>query len=333
MAVPERVTLKTLADELGLNVSTVSRVLNAPPGSETKWASDETIERITRLAAERGYVRNPHAASLRTAKSDLVGVIVPRLQDYVLATIYEGIDAAAAERGLLSVVANSLDNPATTRAKAESLLARRADGLVFGDARAGDPLLGELAARGVPLALVSRRLDGHVSVSCDDAEGGRQIAEHIVASGRRRIAVIAGARYASTTRDRLDGFSRTLDAHGIALPESAIHYAGFDANAGKAAISAILASGEVPEAIFAVNDFVAIGAISELQSRGLSVPGDVAVAGFNDTPLAEAVNLTTVRSPMAEMGRAALEKLLDIADGRGAESERLTPELVVRESA
>ncbi|GAA3597440.1 LacI family DNA-binding transcriptional regulator [Klugiella xanthotipulae] len=333
MDVTEPVTLKTLAGELGLNVSTVSRVINAEPGTEAKWASPATIRRIQELAHERGYARNPHAASLRTSRSDLVGVIVPRLQDYVLATIYEGIDAAAEASGRVTVVANSLDDPARQRLRTESLLARRVDGLIFGDAHQDSPYLDELAARGVPLTLVSRRRAGHVSVTCDDIAGGRLAATHLVSTGRRRFAVIAGARYASTTLDRVGGFLAVLAEHGIGESEVDLHYTGFDAPAGQRAIADILGTDTRPEAVFAVNDFAAIGAIGALQKRGISVPDDIAVVGYNDTPIAQAVNLTTVRSPMIEMGRLGFDKLLALIDKEAVDSERLTPEFVVRSTA
>jgi LacI family transcriptional regulator len=330
MDVTEPVTLKTLAGELRLNVSTVSRLLNAEPGTESKWASPETIRRVQALARARGYARNPHAASLRTARSDLIGVIVPRLQDYVLATIYEGIDAAAEARGRMTVVANSLDDPTRQRLRTESLLARRVDGLIFGDAHLESPYFDELAARGVPLTLVSRRRAGHVSVTCDDDAGGRLAALHLLSTGRRRFAVIAGAQYASTTVDRVGGFLAVLAEHGIGGADVDIKYTGFDAPAGRQAISEILAAELRPEAVFAVNDFAAIGAIGALQMLGISVPDDIAVVGYNDTPIAEAVNLTTVRSPMTEMGRLGFDKLLSLLDKEEVESERLTPELAVR---
>lgn len=333
MDVTEPVTLKTLAGELGLNVSTVSRVINAEVGTETKWASPDTIRRIQELARQRGYARNPHAASLRTSRSDLVGVIVPRLQDFVLATIYEGIDLAAEASGRTTVVANSLDDPARQRLRTESLLARRVDGLIFGDAHQHSPYLDELAARGIPLTLVSRRRAGHISVTCDDVIGGRLAAAHLLATGRTRFAVIAGAEYASTTLDRVGGFLSVLDEHGIGKSDVDIHYTGFDAPAGQRAIAQILESEYRPDAVFAVNDFAAIGAIGSLQAKGISVPDDVAVIGYNDTPIAEAVNLTTVRSPMVEMGRRGFEKLLAIIDKQDVDSERLAPHFIARGTA
>ena len=326
------VTLKLLAKELGLNVSTVSRVLNDPAGAESKWAAAATTERIISLARERGYSRNPHAASLRTSRSDTVGVIVPRLQDFVLATIYEGIDEAAGENGLFAVVANSLDDPAKQRAKAEMLLGRRIDGLVFGDAHLREPYLDELAGRGVPLVLVSRSSGEHVSVTCDDYAGGRLMAEHFLAAGRRSFAVVAGSANTSTSRDRTAGFLDVLAQAGIEVPADRLVHNGFDAAAGQEAAARILASGTVPDAVFAVNDFAAIGAQGIFRERGLSVPDDVAVGGFNDTPLAGGINLTTVRSPMHEMGRRGLEALQVLMGGGEAESLRLAPELVVRAS-
>lgn len=324
------VTLKLLATELGLNVSTVSRVLNDPAGVESKWAAPQTTERIFSLARERGYSRNPHAASLRTARSDTVGVIVPRLQDFVLATIYEGIDEAAAENGLFAVVANSLDDSTKQRAKAEMLLGRRIDGLIFGDAHLREPYLDELATRGVPLVLVSRTSGDHVSVTCDDYAGGRLVAEHFLATGRRSFALIAGSEATSTSSDRTTGFIDVLGDAGIVVPPEWVIHNGFDAAAGQEAALRILSSGRMPEAVFAVNDFAAIGALGVFREAGLSVPADVAVGGFNDTPLAAGVNLTTVRSPMHEMGRQGLQALQTLIGGGSPESLRLTPKMVVR---
>jgi LacI family transcriptional regulator, galactose operon repressor len=326
------VTLKALAAELGLNASTVSRVLNDPEGIDSGWASPDTKRRIFALAEERGYRKNPYAASLRTAKSHLIGVVVPRLQDYVLATIYEGVDEAATERGYFTVVSNSLDEPAAHRAKAEKLLDRRADGLVFGDATFEDPYLDELAGRGVPFVLVSRRSPPHRSVTCDDRAGGRLVAEHLLASGRRTFGLIAGNPLASTSRDRSAGFLDALAEHGIDVDPAVVVPGGFDALAGSAAATELLARGPLPEAVFAVNDFAAIGALGVFTRRGIRVPEDTALVGFNDTPLAASIGLTTVHSPMHRMGRCGFQMLMDVLDGKDVESVRLAPELVVRTS-
>ncbi|WP_305091669.1 LacI family DNA-binding transcriptional regulator [Prescottella sp. R16] len=333
MAGAESVTLKTLARELGLNVSTVSRVLNDPAGADSRWASPQTSARILALANERGYTRNPHAASLRTARSDMIGVIVPRLQDIVLATMYEGVDEAANEQGLFTVVANSLDVADTRRVKADMLLDRRVDGLIFGDAHLTDPYFDELRGRGVPFVLINRTCGDHPAVTCDDYLGGRLVAEHFAETGRTRFGVVAGDASTSTARDRVRGFVDGLAERGLEVPAERIVHGGFDAPAGQRAAIRLLERGDVPEAIFAVNDFAAIGALGVLQERGLRVPDDVALAGFNDTQLAAGVNLTTVRSPMREIGRRGLQTLQDLIGGKDVHSVQLEPALVVRGTA
>ena len=169
-----------------------------------------TVERIRALAAELRYQANPHAASLKTRRSRSIGVLVPRLSDMVLATIYEGVDEAAAEHGYLTFVSNTQDQPDKQRKLIDMALARRVDGLILGDAHSGpdaspNPLLAELAAR-VPFVLVSRHADAHCAVTCDDIEGGRLAARHLLDMGHRRIAVMTGEPYASTGRDRTAGF-------------------------------------------------------------------------------------------------------------------------------
>jgi len=335
------ITLRTLAEQLGLHVSTVSRVLHAKPDEQLRAASEATVARIRTLADELGYRPNPHATSLRTRRSNLVGVLVPRLSDIVLATIYEGIEESAAEHGLSTFVTNTRDIPAAQRARTEMVLARRVDGMIFGDAYVDGRFLDEVAARGVPFVLVSRRAGRHVSVTCDDYLGGRLVAEHLLERGHRSVAVIAGEPYASTGLDRTAGFVDTYREAGLRIPPEAILHSRFDASGGRLAAEALLGAdaptgaGRRPTAIFAVNDFAAIGALGAARDLGLLAGTDLAVVGFNDTPLAAElpIALTTVRSPMHEMGRRGMELLVRLIRGDEVAAERLRPELMVRASS
>lgn len=219
------VTLQSLARQLGLNVSTVSRVLNGSEDDARGAAAPGTVERIRALAAELRYYANPHAASLKTRRSRSIGVLVPRLSDMVLATIYEGVDEAAAEHGYLTFVSNTQDQPDKQRKLIDMALARRVDGLILGDAHSGpdaspNPLLAELAARGVPFVLVSRHADAHCAVTCDDIEGGRLAARHLLDMGHRRIAVMTGEPYASTGRDRTAGFLKSAPRAAWTCPRA-----------------------------------------------------------------------------------------------------------------
>ncbi|WP_248959346.1 LacI family DNA-binding transcriptional regulator [Sphaerisporangium perillae] len=323
-----------IADRLSIHPSTVSRILNSIGRDVDKWASPETVDRVRTLARELNYHPNPYAASLRTARSSFVGVIVPRLQDFVLATIYEGIEEAATENNLSTFVTNSLDVPENQRLRAQTMLKRRVEGLIFGDAHLDEPFLDELAAHNMPFVLVNRYAGDHVAATCDDYYGGRLVATHLLSVGRRDVAVLAGQRFASTGQDRTRGVIDVFREAGLDIPEHRIVYGDFDAPGGRKATERLLASGRPPDAIFATNDFAAIGALGVLRDHGLHVPTDVALVGFNDTLLAAelSVPLTTVRSPMHQMGRRALEMLLCVMRGEAVKSEKLKPELIARES-
>ncbi|WP_219470561.1 LacI family DNA-binding transcriptional regulator [Nonomuraea rhizosphaerae] len=329
------VTLQMIADQLGLHVSTVSRVLHAKPDEGLRAASSPTAVRVRALAGELGYQRNPHAMSLRTQRSNLVGVLVPRLSDVVLATIYEGVEEAAAENGLSTFVTNTRDVPEAQRARTEMVLARRVDGMIFGDGRSDTGFLDEVAARGVPFVLVNRQVGEHPAVVCDDYLGGRMAAEHLLRLGHEDVAVVAGEPYASTGVNRANGFADRFREAGLPIPGHRITHARFDAPGGREGAEKVLAAGPRPSAMFVVNDFGAIGAIGALRDHGLRVGADMALVGFNDTPLAAElpVPLTTVRSPMHEMGRRGLELLVRVLAGGPPDKELLRPELVVRASS
>lgn len=328
-------TLRKIADELGVSPSTVSRVLATAGSDALRWASADTVARIRAFAELHGYSPNPQASSLRTRRSGLIGVLVPRLQDYVLATIYEGIEEAASEAGLSTFVTNSRDVAENQRARTRMMIDRRVDGLIYGDAHLDHQFLDEVHQQGIKFALVSRTAGDYPSATVDDRKGGRLVGQHLADTGRRNVAVLAGLPFTSTARGRSGGCVEALRENDIDVPPERVVFSGFDPAGGRAAIEQILARGPVPDAIFATNDFAAIGAFGVLRDRGIRVPDDVALVGYNDTPLAEggAVPLTTIRSPMHEMGRRAVGLLLEVLAGRRPESVVLEPELIVRSSS
>ncbi|RCV50103.1 LacI family DNA-binding transcriptional regulator [Marinitenerispora sediminis] len=321
--------LADIAREAGVHVTTASRALRGSEG-----VGPETAARVREVAQRLGYLPHPAAASLRTGRSKLLGVVVPRLTDLVLATIYEGIEQGAASAGYQAVVANSGDDREAQRLRVATLLANRVDGLILGDARTDSPLVHELRRRGTKIVLTSRRLPGVVSVTCDDVLGGRMAAEHLVGLGHRDVGVIAGEPYASTGIERTRGFVTALADAGLPVPDANVLRSGFDVRGGREAAEELLARTPRPTALFAVNDFAAIGAMGAIRDAGLRVGDDVAVVGFNDVPLAAElpVALTTVRSPMREMGRQAALALVALIAGEHVESLRMRPELMARAS-
>jgi LacI family transcriptional regulator len=331
------VTLQEIADRLGLHVSTVSRVLHGSVEARGRAASGKTAGRIRELAEELGYRPNPHATSLRTRRSNLVGVLFPRLSEIVVATIYEGIEEEASAHGLSTFAAHTRDDPAVQRERIAMVLGRRVDGVIIGDAHLDGAALDVPALARTPFVLVNRRTDapGCPAVTCDDHLGGRLAAEHLLALGHRRVGVLAGEPFASTGADRTAGFLDRYREAGLPVPDGCVRPCRFDTVGGRRAAAGLLAGPDRPTALFAVNDPAAIGAMGAARDLGLTVGHDLAVVGFNDTPVAAElpIALSSVRSPVTEMGRVAVRQLLRRIAGESVGSERLRPELVARASS
>jgi LacI family transcriptional regulator len=326
------VTLAEIARRAGVHVSTVSRALSA----EARGVGSATTERIRLLAEELGYLPHPAAAELRTGRSGLLGVLVPDLRDMVLSTIYAGVDARAHESVYSTFVSNTHDDPDLRGRKLEELLARRVEGVILGDARMdGDELVEKLKRRGLPYVLVNRRLRGNPSVTTDDIAGGSLAAEHLLSLGHEDVGVVAGPTYASTAVERTHGFVTKYLRSGKNIPDDRIVNGIADAPGGHKAADELLTAHPGITAIFAANDFAAIGAMGAIREHGRTPGKDVAIIGYNDVPLAAylPVPLASVRSPMLEMGRQGAAMLIELLEGRPVEPLLLTPELVVRDSA
>jgi LacI family transcriptional regulator, galactose operon repressor len=331
LAAAEPVTLAQIAKRAGVHVSTVSRALT---GNATGVGSG-TASRIRALAEEMGYHPDPAASALRTRRSGALGIIVPRLTDYVLARVYEGADEAARDIGYTTLVANSNDDPALRMERLDKMLARRVEGFLIGDARLdGDDLVQALKRRGIPYVLVNRRLRGHPSVTTDDVRGGQLAGEHILALGHRVVGVIAGPEYASTCVERTHGFVERFLSAGINVPDTCIQTSAPDGEGGHAAADALLRRHPDITAIFAINDFAAIGAMGAAREHGRTVGRDIAIIGYNDIPLATwlSVPMSSISSPMVDMGRRGSKALHDIIAGGRPEPVLLEPTLSARDS-
>lgn len=328
-------TLRGIAQQLNVHVSTVSRVLNGTLDHAGRAASKDTIERIRALAASLDYQPNTHARTLKTRHSHEIAILVPRLSDIVLATVYEGIDEAASARRYTSFVANTLDRPERQRELAERALARNVEGLIISDVHCTpEPgFLEELAERRVPFVLVSRRRAPHCSVTSDDEMGGRLAAEHLFAQGHTRVAVIAGEPHSSNARERTASFVEFYHQRGIVIEPERIIPGHFDTTTGFTIGEQLLAHPQPPTAIFAVNDFLAIGLFGALRNRGMEAGRDIAVVGYNDTPLAAHLQLTSISTSMHAQGVRAVETLLRLIAGEAVQSHRFPATLVVRASS
>ncbi|QYN37065.1 LacI family transcriptional regulator [Pseudonocardia sp. DSM 110487] len=321
------VTILDVARAAGVSKSTVSRVLD----ERLPRSTSATAERVRQAAADLGYVRDPLAAGLRRAGTSTVGVIVPRLTDTVMAMLYEEIARACGSRGLFAIVATTEDDPDAEHVAVQSLRRRRVDGLILTTARLDAPTEPE---RPVPHVL-ALRTDGVSSASVgDDRLGAHLATRHLVDLGHRRIALVGGPRYASSARNRQEGFRSALAESGVPVDEALIAGDSFSMEAGEAAGRTLLDRPDRPTAVFAVNDNTAIGVMAAAHALGLRIPDDLSLVGYNDIPVVSRlpVPLTTVRVPFQQVAAGALELLLEAGRDRSPRTLVATPTLIPRRS-
>jgi LacI family transcriptional regulator len=327
-----RVTLQTVAEAAGVHRSTASRALNP---LETKRVGDQTVSRVRMVAEQLGYEPHPWARSLRTNRTLTIGLLIPRLTDVVLAGMFEAAADRAREHGYQAVTVSTGEQEGVSRQLVEGLLDRRVDGLILATATLEDPLADELKEQGVPFVLMNRSSRDHLVVRGDDALGGYLATKHLLAQGHDRIGFIAGALQTSTSHSRLEGYRRAHDGAGLAVDPALIVPSSFGIDGGIAAAGQLLSLDDPPTAIFAVNDATAIGAIATIRDLGLTVPTDLAMVGYNNTDVGQALNvpLSSVAIPLQQMGRLAVDMLMARLAGDEPESIVLPPRLIVRASS
>lgn len=318
---------------MGVNKSTVSRVLS---GRSPMAASSETAEAIRNAARELGYYVDPWAASLRTQRTHTVGVLLPRLTDTVLAMIFEAIDDVATGAGYQALVASTGDDADEQRRRVGLLEGRRVDGLVITTARAEDEsYLDGLRDGGLPFVLANRAVGHHPVVRGDDHEGGMLATRHLLSAGHRRIGIISGATYAQTAADRAQGYRDALAEAGVDVDPRLVVASGPHVDDGVRGARELLAVDPPPTAIFTVNDQIAVGAMAAVRDAGLRVGADVALVGYNDTPISARlpIPLSSVHHPVREIGQLAMQSLLGLLEGQQPASVTLPVHLTVRASS
>lgn len=327
-------TIRQVAARAGVSIKTVSRVVNG-----AAYVSEATRRRVQRAIARLNYRPNALARGLVTGRSRSLGLVIADVVNPFFPPLVRAVEDAAAARGYNVILCDTDEDAGRERAVISVLLERQVDGLILCASRVPERHLRALAGDGIPLMLVNRVV-GHpriAAVVADGVAGGRMATGHLLALGHRRIAYLAGPRASFSHRSRLRGYRQALAAKGIA-PDPALIVGGrATMAAGREAMAALLDLRRPPTAVFAFDDLMAIGAMEELRRRGMRVPEDVAVAGFDDIDLAAFVDppLTTVAQPKAEMGRLAADRLLDMIETGRPPKDRivtLTPALVVRRS-
>ncbi|MGF3056413.1 LacI family DNA-binding transcriptional regulator [Microbacterium sp. YY-01] len=329
-----RIGIRDVAAHAGVAVGTVSHFLNHPDR-----VSPEKAERIQAAILTLGYVPSQAGRQLRTGVSNVLGYLVPDVSNPHFAEIAEGVEQRAAELGFTVFLANSHRDPTREDAYLRTFEQYRVRGLIVASYSPIEERLAVLRNRGTPSILVGQtaRTPAQASVSVDDVDGGRQAAEHLLSLGVRRLAFVGGPLTVPQVADRLAGASMAVRRNG----QAALEVIGVDDRTlagGRAIGEAIFARPpeQRPEGIFAVNDLVALGILQVLSARGVSVPQEVAIVGYDDTEFAQAslVPLTSIHGSQQGLGRIVVDRLMDVIEERavGSLHHVTPPQLMPRES-
>lgn len=326
------VTIKDVAREAGVSVATVSRVWN-----EAAFVSPETRQRVAEVATRLGYSPHGAARSLITRTTHAIGVLLPDLYGEFFSEIIRGIDHAAQDDGYHILVSSSHDSKDEIDAALRSMRGR-VDGMIImsPDLEAQRTL--HTLQGSFPVVLLNGGAESKAfdTITIDNHEGATAMVRHLIAHGHKRIAMIGGPERNYDAAERLRGYESALAESGIARDESLEVRGDFSELSGHRAVQQLLALSPRPTAIFAANDSMAIGALSALRERGLRVPEDMAVAGFDDIPLARYMNppLSTVHVDISLLGeRAAALLLSSLQKGpRARQQLQLSTTLVIRAS-
>ncbi|MEO7359729.1 MAG: LacI family DNA-binding transcriptional regulator [Gemmatimonadaceae bacterium] len=324
-----RPTIVDVAASAGVSKSLVSLVLR---GAST--VSEERRRLVLAAAAELGYRPNGVARSLVQRRSNLFGILLSDLHNPFFADVIDGVQTAAFENGYNTIISVVDHRILAERRALDTLLDLRIDGLILANPTPEINAV-TMASKEVPVVVIARRkrrMNSVDSVNNDDPTGAALAVQHLADLGHQRIAHIDGGGSAAAAARKL-GYERAMQLRGL---EAHIHITpgGCIDDGGRHGVAALFASDSHPTAIFVANDLAALGALSALSERGLRVPGDVSVVGYDDTALAAVrqINLTTVDQPRADMGRTAVTLLMERLNGNRdtARHVLMPPTLVVR---
>jgi LacI family transcriptional regulator len=322
------VTIRDVAAKAGVSVATVSRVFN-----QKGPIREDTIRRVMDVASAMQYVPHAGARSLSTRSTRTIGVLLPDLHGEFFSEVIRGVDVAARQRGYHILVSGSHSDAEEMSAMLRALRGR-VDGLIV---MSPDLALGPISralSPDTPVALLNCAAAGRRTIRIDNYNGAHAMTGHLLSLGHRRIAFITGPERNADAAERRRGYRAAIEAGGGQAMEIA---GAFTEDSGHGAVPEILAMRPMPTAIFAANDAMAIGALRALREAQVRVPEDLALAGFDDIPIARYLTppLTTVRVEIAEMGRRAVDYLVNTLE-RGGDGSRkhdlIAATLVVRDS-
>ncbi len=314
----ERITITDIAKELNITAATVSRALNNHPG-----ISKETKQKVVEVAGRLNYKANKIASSLRSGKSHAIGVLIPSVEISFFGSVVHGIEQMANKHGYNVLIYQTNESRDYEVKGIETFLSARVDGILVSIAKETSEYshFTEIKKRGIPIAFFDRAVDdlGISSVVVNDYKGAFVATEHLIKQGYKRIAHISGPLHIKIFNDRLKGYMGALQANKIAVDHDLIYNGNVTIEDGKMAIQYFLEKEKKPDAIFAVEDYTALGAIKELKDRGIKMPEEFGVVGFANELFGEHItpSLTTIDQQTVTMGKESFKLLLNIIQHKG----------------
>lgn len=334
----KEVTIYDIARKLNISIATVSRALQDDP-----VVSKKTKKKIADLAAEMGYRSNHFARNLRNAKTNTIGVIIPRLNSYFMSTVIAGIESVANKEGYNLIISQSSESTEKEMNCAKTMFNNRVDGMLVSlayDTRSLDHF-DPFFKKDIPLLFFDRVAE-HPNCSTiliDNKKAAYEATSHLISQGCKRIVHITAASDINVYTDRLAGYQKALMDHQLKFDKKLVIVANLSQESGTSAAESILQLKTLPDGVFVANDNCAVGCMIALKKAGIRIPEDVAFAGFNNDPVSTVIepNLTTINYPGYQMGEVAASNLINHLTGtaiiRSAHTTFLRAELMVRASS
>jgi DNA-binding LacI/PurR family transcriptional regulator len=303
-------TIEDVAKHARVSIATVSRVLNGSAG-----VGDETRKRVEAAIAALDYRPNPAARSLRSNRSRIIGLLISDIQNPFFAALIRGVEDEALRHEYSLILCNSDESPQREQQYLEVLYLERVAGIIVVPTREqlAQDIRKRYRDRGIPIVTVDRRVkDQDIdAVLSDNVLGGHEAVAHLIANGYRRIGAVTGPQAVTTGRERLEGYRKALHEAGIPLDPALERSGAFTVASGRELTEQLLDLTPPPDAIFAGNNLLTLGALHAIHDRDLKVPDDIALVGYDDIPWAElgTISLTTVTQPVYELGSTAALRL------------------------
>jgi len=324
------VTIRDVSKKSGYSVATVSRVIN-----DSDLVTEDTKKKVGQVIKELGFVPNNTARGLSTRKSNTIGMIVPNISNPFFGELIKGAEEAAGEKGFNIIILNSSYNNKKTIKDIMILKSRNVDGIIMSSADFDESIYNTLIDNNIPFVLTGPVSSKHKTnyVSVDNLEGAKKATDHLVKLGHKKIGYMSGDYASYLNKLRLQGYKEILKDNNIKIDEELIFKESVEKNINK---YMKMETKDKPTAIFTFNDYMALEYMEKLEEKGIKIPEDVAVVGFDNIKMASyySIGLTTVDNRQEEFGEKSFELLLDIIKGKTDETHQIItkPKLIIRKT-